>query len=170
MFPKLNSPMKSAAILGMVLAFALSTAWATVNYHSVSTTIKKGKRGGARLVMQGSNVIDIYVYSGALDAYMTEQGITEVEITADLAEELVQRADGSSFYRLEFEFGPSGAYFEPEPFFLKLKGDYAADDNEVWLYDENGEAVEGRRTRNRNTVTFEILHFSSYTYDQYDEY
>jgi hypothetical protein len=59
-------------------------------------------------------------------------------------------------------FAPSGIFFEPNAT-LKLKGDYV--NANLWLYDENGEALEGKHHKDKG---FSIYHFSSYYYDDYD--
>jgi hypothetical protein len=85
-------------------------------------------------------------------------------------EELVE-SDTGPYYQLDFVFGPSGTYFrENYPFKLTLKGKYIHTGTDVWLYDENGEALEGTRYEEEDKLVFDIPHFSSYSYDNYDEY
>ncbi|MCH8292351.1 hypothetical protein IH992_14750 [Candidatus Poribacteria bacterium] len=93
--------------------------------------------------------------------------LNEVLITCELTEELVSDPNGD-YYKLSFEFGPSDAYFDLNPLILKIKGKWVADDTEFWLYDENGEAIEGIRYDEANMIKFEISHFSTYYYDGYD--
>ncbi len=160
-----STTLKSTIIVGLV--FGLSIAWA-VQIYSSSMTVKKGQRGGMRLVGDGNSFIDVYTDNGTLDAYIEEQGIDKVKITCHLIETLVERDDGSTYYHLTFVFGPHGAFFTPEPLWVKLKGKYFSDDTVILTYDENGEAVEGVRHRNGREIHFKIPHFSSYSYDHYD--
>ena len=83
-----------------------------------------------------------------------------------MTEELAKCKTGTH-YHLNFTFGPSGAYFAP-PLQLTIAGKYVKTGCHVWLYDENGEALEGKRYDSSNRITFEIPHFSSYYYDDYD--
>ena len=198
MFKKLTTTMRLAAILGLVLTLALSTTWAkkprknkgestqsesstttdspatttnspSIEYYSNQMIVKKGKGNWMSLVKQGQDEVYVDVIKGSLDAYMAEQGITSVEITGDLIAEQVQRADGSSYYRVTVIFGPSGAYFHP-PLELSLKGKYVADDTDIVLLDESGEALETHHYNESGMIYFEVPHFSSYSYDFYDEY
>ena len=163
MSEKLHPSIKSAAILCLILGFALSVAWAAT--YSGSSTVTKGGRGGFYLV-NGKSKVNISIDQGALDDYLTEQGLDSVEITADLEEEWVDTGDGNGYYQLTFEFGPSGAYFNPG-LLLTLTGKYA-ENPEVQLYDENGEALPSERNDHANRATFRIPHLSSYYYD--DDY
>ena len=96
---------------------------------------------------------------------MAQQGINEVEITADLSEEWVDTGNGDGYYRLNFTFGPSGAYFTPNELEVEFRGKYVASSIEVAMYDENGELLDSRRHGNADKVTFYVPHFSSYYYD-----
>ena len=165
MFKKFNTPIKSAAILDLVLVFALSTVWAVQTY-SASKVIRKGRWGWFKII--GNWTVYSEVLSHSLDSYMDEQGVNKVKITADVIEELVELPDGSSFSRLDFTLGPSGAYFDP-PFELNIGGKYTDTGVEVGLYDENGEALEGVPSDwVEGRIKFYIPHFSSYYYDDYD--
>jgi hypothetical protein len=66
-----------------------------------------------------------------------------------------------------FVFGPTGVFFEPA-LQLSITGGYVVDD--MMLVDESGESLEHTVKRNGQILTFHIPHFSSYYYDDYDEY
>ena len=134
-------------------------------YYEGSFVVRKGSAGSLVLVREGTDTISISVVAKALDAYMAEKGIDRVTITVSLLLEEVTLSDGSSFYRLDFVFGPSGAFFEPE-LQLILSGKFTQ--SNASLYDENGEALEGSMRTEAGRSTFFIPHFSSYSYDQYD--
>lgn len=158
------------ATFGLVLAL-LGTAWA-LNileqiFHSDSTVILNGGGGTINIVNNGTDQIKLIIPQGALNTYMADHLLDGVNITVDTTEELIERDDGSTYWRLDFHFGPSSAYFDP-PLILKLKGKYVSQDTQVWLYDETGEALEGTRTDSADMIRFEIPHFSSYYYDDYD--
>ena len=171
MSKKIHTAMRFATISCLLLVLAFTDAGAAQTYHA-SKVIKKGWGG---TIYVAPNLLDLLgvldrvtatIPSRSLDAYMNEQGIKSVEITVDMIEERVQQADGSSYYKLEFYFGPTGAYFNP-PLELKLTGKYVSPNTDVWLYDENGERLEGTRCNLLDTIIFEIPHFSRYGYDDY---
>ena len=157
---------KSTAIIALVLAFALSAAWA-LEIYSNSRVYGVGEGGKIKLVKEPNKTF-VRVPEGSLDGYLAEHNLNEVEITVEMIEELVEREDGSTYYQVMFIFGPSGCYFEEgKELKLTLNGKYAEDPN-VWLYDENGEALEGKRKEEGKKMVFYIPHFSSYSYDEYD--
>ena len=50
-----------------------------------------------------------------------------------------------------------------------VDGRYVSTGVEIWLYDENGEALDGRQEYvSDDQMVFYIPHFSSYSYDHYD--
>ena len=164
---KFNTAIRYTAIFSFVLVIALCSAWA-VTYYSES---KVFNHSGGNLVLvkvQGMDRIKLTVPNGSLDDYLAEQGISDVEITADLEEEWVDTGGGTGYYRLTFTFGPSGAYFTPNELELELKGAYASDDTDVMMYDEIGEALPWTRNGQSDKITFYIPHFSEYSYDYYE--
>jgi hypothetical protein len=155
---------------GLLLIFALSAAWA-VEYYSASKVYQLGHDGEGFVIKPGADRVRARARANALDDYLTEKGLTEVEITTEMIEEFIEIGDGTSYYALNFIFGPSGTYFaENKPFKLRIVGKYVNTPCDVWLYDENGEALEGTRRDDADQIIFDIPHFSSYTYDHYDEY
>ena len=166
MFRKFHRLIRTTAIFGVVFAVALSFAWATINTYSASMTIYKTEAGAMGIVNDGPNKITAYTEDEAVDAYLDEYELNQIEITADLTEEWVDTGNGTGYYRLSFTFSPSGLYFSP-PLYLKIKGKWVADDTQFWLYDENGEELEGIRHNNGNQIIFEIDHFSCYYYESY---
>ena len=167
MFKKGFTSIRLTAIVSFVLVIAFSVAWAVQTYYA-SEIVKKGKGGDLKIVNEGKDKIGAKISNGSLDAYLEEQGQDKVEITVDMTEELIE-CDNGSYYHLEFTFGPNDARFDP-PLKLILKGKYVETDCSVWLFDENGEAVEGRRSDESDKIVFEIPHFSVYGYDDYDYY
>lgn len=165
MFLRFRQTLSATAILGLLFVFVLSIAWA-VNYYSASQVI--GSSGGSfYLVNDGPDKIRVTVKEQSLDGYLADEGINEVPITADLEEEWISTGGGTGYYRLRFTFGPVGAYFSPDELELTLKGKYAADNPDVTLFDENGEALESTTSGNSDKITFFISHLSSYIYDAY---
>jgi len=130
-------------------------------------TVNKGYGDWITLV-KGKNWICVEVFEGDLDVYMEEQGIDKVTITVDLVEQWVDTGDGTGYYRLDFTFGPSGAYFTPSALRLELSGKYVSSDTAVTLLDEYGEALPSTSQGNENFLHYYIPHFSSYSYDMYD--
>ena len=161
---KFGNSTQFAVILSLVLVFALSFAWAVQTYSN-SKRFRKGEGGNIR--MKGArNRTFLHVPAGACDAYLKEKGLKQVNITVDMTEEWIDNADGTGYWQLDFHFGPSGAYFDP-PLKLKINGDYVNEGN-IWLYDENGELVEGKFKEEEEKLIFILYHFSSYYYDGYD--
>ena len=142
------------AIICLVLAFALSAAWATTYYTSKNID----GMGGAIVINSNAKVS---IPEGALTNYLKEQNQDAVEITVEMEE--IYDAKGQ-LTTLMFTFGPSGAYFDP-PLELRLKGNYMLADH--LLFDENGEALEYTTQGNVNLMTFYLPHFSKYSYDDY---
>ena len=167
MFQKLNTAMKSAAILSLVLIFALSAALATINYYSSSKVYHVGEGSEFVVFEDNDGEVDVGVPAGSLDDYLEEQDLDEVEISVQMSEELVQCADGTQYYKLDFTFSPSGCYFDP-PLELDIEGKYVETGCEVTLYDEDGEELEADVSSSGDELEYEIPHFSSYYYDDYD--
>ena len=169
MFKKFQNPIAATAVMALVLVFALSAAWAA--YYSGSVTVKTKGRSVDKsflLVDNGADRVEVTIRKDSLDAYMAEQGINSVNITADLNEEWVDTGGGSGYYRLTFVFGPSGAYFTPDELEVKLQGKYVSGNTAVAMYSEDGEALESTSSGNWASITFYVPHFSSYSYDHYD--
>ena len=110
MFKKSSTAIKSGAILGLILVVAISVAWATSTY-SGSRVYQLGDPGAGFVIKSGKDRVRARVRPNALDDYLTEQGLSEVEITGEMTEELVECEDGTTHYHLNFTFGPSGTYF-----------------------------------------------------------
>ena len=168
MFRKMYTPLQFTAILGLVLALALSIAWAS-EYHSASKVVFYQQKGNASLkLVGGKDKIQCMIRRNTLDPYLAQQGQNKVTITAEVTASLVMDANGTSYYNLDFTFGPSGTYFEDRELELTITGKYASADTRVWLYDEYGEAIEGTRQDSADHIKFKIPHFSRYSYDLYD--
>ena len=133
--------------------------------YSTSKVIQMSNGTNIDVVNDGEKIVKIEVESGALDAYMEEQDIQEVNLTVGLIETLVQFPDGTNYYELDFEFGPSGAFFS---YHLEVTIEHAYYNPEVWMYSENGEALETTKHGNDNQLSFLVPHFSKYSYDHYD--
>ena len=169
MFTQFENATRTITILSLVFVLTISVAWATINTYSGSVIIENGsnQKQAIQIVQQGRDHIKAEIEAGSLDAYMVEENLNEVEVTCELTEELVSDPNGD-YYKMSFEFGPSGAYFDLDPLVLKIKGKWVAEDTEFWLYDENGEAVAGIRYDEADMIKFEIDHFSGYYYEGYN--
>ena len=166
MFTKFENSTRTITILSLVFVLTISVAWATINTYSASKVIQNGGGNTLNIINEGANQIKAKIVSGSLDAYMAEESLNEVEITCELTEELVSDPNGD-YYKLSFAFGPSGAYFDPDPLVLKIKGKWVANDTEFWLYDENGEEIAGTRYDSADMIKSEIDHLSCYYYEGY---
>jgi len=168
MFLILRTTLTKTAILSFALIVAISIAWGGNKSKVRRKTVYKG--GDTTHINIDSSPkggsIRATIIGGSVDDYMTEQGISEVQITVETIEEWVDDGGGNSHRRFTFIFGPTGCYFTPNPLELKLKGSFITDD--VAMYGENGEAVEYTWQGGDNHLTFYIDHFSSYSYDHYD--
>ena len=154
-------------IMKIGLALAVGIAWAATTTYSGSVVVEPGEGGVITLVQDGANQVKVQIKAGSLDAYMAEEGLDEVEVMATFTEEWVPQDGGiHGHYKVSFEFGQSGAFFDPA-LTLKIKGKWAATDSEFWLYDENGEEIEGRRIAAADMIKYKIRHFSCYYYEQY---
>lgn len=168
MLKKMFTPVRFTAIFNFVLILGLSVAWA-VEYYSGSRVYRLGHRADYFVIKSGHDRVRARVRANALDGYLTEQGLNKVKITGDMTEELVECDDGTTRYHLNFTFGPTGAYFEEnKPLKLRIRGKYVETGCHVWLYDENGEELEGTRNDAEDLIIFDIPHFSTYSYDDYD--
>ena len=182
MFKKLTTTMRLAAVLGLVLTLALSTTWAkkppkddgggssggiTTNSYYKSKTMSIGSGWFTNVVHKGKNRIRVDVQGGALDNYLIEQGLEQALLWVYLQEEWIDTGDGSGYYQLHFTFGPDGAYFQ-EPLEIQMRGKYVSENNDVQMYDENGELLEFTSNGNGRVITYYLDHFSSYYYDDYD--
>ena len=163
--------MKFAATLGLVLAFGLCVAWAAVNYYSESQMVQEGDGGSFTLINDGNDRIIVTAANGSLDGYMADEQISELDVTVELLEELIEPDDGTSFYELTFVVSPGGADFST-PLQLTLTGEYASPDTAVSFYDEDGEALEFTRQDNVGFISLGLgggyTPNSSYFYDDYD--
>lgn len=171
MFQKMSPATQLTASLSLMLIIGISLVWAS-DYYSNSVVVPRGKKGNSSMTVVkngGKDKVEVLIRKHTLEPYMDEMGVDEVEVTVDAVVDHVT-GGAASYYAFDFTFGPAGAYFEPKLLELIFKGQYASERTEVWLYDENGEAVEGIRNDNADHTVFYIPHFSSYTYDNYDEY
>ncbi len=173
MLTQFHATLTKTAILSLVLIVAISTAWA-VNYSSDSYRFTMGKSGNLDLVSGKSkkggqrDKIWCMVKKNALDDYLVEQNLSSVTLTCDLVEEWVECDDGPH-YHLSFEFGPSGAFFRSDrPLEVRIEGKYVSTGCHVWLYGEDGEALESTSSSKGNMITFYVPHFSSYYYEEYN--
>ena len=165
MFTQLRTTLTKTAILSLVLVFSLSAAWAVQNYRASKQI---GKSGGKFDVVKTSrkDKVKVTIKKGALKAYLEEQGLNKVEITVETTEDFVP-CDGGSHYHFIFTCGPNGTYFD-KPLELEIKGKYFETGCHVWLFNEDGEALEGVRKNGKDKIVFKIPHFSSYSYEEYD--
>lgn len=165
MFTKFRTTLTKTAILSLVLVFALSAAWAVQN-HSASKQI--GNSGGKFDAVKTSkeDKVKVIIKTDALKAYLEEQGLNEVEITVETTEDFVPCGSGSHYHFI-FTCGPNGTYFDT-PLELEIKGKYFETGCHVWLFNEDGEAIEGVREDRKDKVVFKIPHFSSYYYEEYN--
>ena len=176
MFSQFSTHMRITAIFCFVFVFALSIAWANggtpvLSTYSGSVIIENGSDKPAiiPLVKVGADHIKVEIAAGSLDAYMAEENLYDVEITCLYTQQWVEpdEEDDDGHYKMKFVFSPSGAFFDPEPLILKVKGKWVATDSEFWLYDENDEALAGTRHKEVDVIKFEIPHFSCYYYESY---
>lgn len=124
--------------------------WAATHYARK----KIGVEGGNIKVNSEASV---KINNDALAEYLSEQGVDSVLITVEL------------YYgwdrTLLFVFGPSGAHFEPS-LELTIEGGYIEDD--MLFVGEDGELLEYTSQKKGSQLTFNIPHFSRYSYDTYD--
>jgi len=167
----LDSIVRFTAVVVLLLGLCFSDVIAETNKgHYTSSIIvrKKSNKDHTIALLKGKNNITVSIAGRSLDAYMHQEGLGEVEITTEAFEQKITLTDGTSYYQLDFIFGPSSAFFTPDSLILTLKGKYVSNGVSVWLYDENGEAIDGRRKENKDMIQFEIDHFSNYYYDSYE--
>lgn len=152
-----------------LVALAFSTAWATQTYYA-SKIAEETKECKFTVVNenQPKRKIEVEIPKGAIGAYLDEENLEEVEITVKVEEKLVSYEE-DTHYHLKITFGPSLAFFVPE-LELTLTGDYVDTGCDVWLFDEDGEAVPGKISKSGNKITFFIKHFSVYWTDDDDDY
>jgi len=158
---------KATVIIALILVVGLLTAWA-VSHDNTSCVVKKGGSGQFFIVNDGSNQIKVTVEKGALDDYLQRQRQSAVKITAQLEQAWVYKGNGDGYYRLDFTFQPSSAYFHP-PLELQLSGIYFTQVVDAMLYDEDVKPVASYPHPDGNKITYYIPHFSSYSYDHYDD-
>ena len=91
---QLLATLKCAAILSLVLGFVLSVAEARTRFFSDTMTVRKGQNTARTVIAEyAQGNVALKVRRGALDAYMTEQGINQVTITYDLLMETHRDGD-----------------------------------------------------------------------------
>ena len=163
---KFNTAIISTAIIGLSLALVISGAWAATNFYNASAIARKNQKTTFTIMTGAGRSASVHLKKGAIDDYLSEQGLDEVEMTVELKEKEI-KGEGPPKYQLAFYFGPSGAHFNP-PLKLELTGNYTKNPDEVWLYDENGEVIEGKVSDlGGSAIKFEIPHFSCYYYEGY---
>lgn len=159
---------KSIAIVSLFFVFALSTAWATEQY-SGSVVIGMGDEGEIQLIDDSDGEVEIDIEEGSIDAYLQEQGIDEVEITVEMFVDIVEY-NGNTYHHFTFVFSPSGCYFDAnDPLEIEIEGEYVNVGGSCQLYDEDGEEVEYEFDESDLEIEYFIEHFSSYSYDHYDD-
>ena len=111
MFKKFNTPIKFTAILSLIFILVFSHLWAdnddnddnddwygnwsenTSDYYA-SEIIEFGNGTTIDVVNKGNKIIKIWVDSQALDDYMIEQDIKEVNLTVEVIETYVKPKKG----------------------------------------------------------------------------
>ena len=81
-----NNPLKTVAILGLILAFSLSIACANATSDDINVVVDKGGETRYITLKNGKNLAQVVIPSGTLDAYMAEKGIESVTLTVNLLE------------------------------------------------------------------------------------
>ena len=158
---------KSTVIIALILVSGLLTAWA-MDHDNTSFVVKRGGKGQFFIVNDGPNQIKATIEKGALDDYLQQQSQSAVKIAAELEQAWVDKGNGDGYYRLDFTFQPSGAYFHP-PLELQLSGIYFTQVVDARLYDEDVKPLPSDRHPDGNKITYYIPHFSRYSYDHYDD-
>ena len=158
---------KATVIIALILVVGLLTARA-VSHDNTRAVVKKGGSGQFFIVNDGPNQIKVTVEKGALDDYLQLSRQSAVKITTELKQAWVDKGNGDGYYRLDFTFQPSGAYFHP-PLELQLSGIYFTQVVNATLYDEEVKPLLSSRHPDGNQITYYIPHFSSYSYDHYDD-
>ncbi len=153
---------KTAAILSLVLVFALSTVWGTTNRYSDSVVMKQGRKSKNATLKLVRNEVEAKIRKWSVDSYLNEKGINEVEITCKMTEKLVDHGDGT-YYQLKFNFGPNDVYFDT-PLELTIQGKYIETSHDLVLLDPDGNPLEVNKITGNGEVTYEIDHFSTYQY------
>jgi len=125
--------------------FLRTEEWAEVEqYHG---SVRVGFGGSDAVVFDivqdgdGCGKIKALISAGSLDAYMAEESLDAVEVTAVLTEEFIKDSNGGH-YKLSFEFGPSGV----SPFISRdiqlllngVTGKWSVKSTQFWVYDEAG--------------------------------
>lgn len=152
------------AVIVIILASTAISAKDKTVKQNVGTFLKTED-----LVIQARGVdkkignVQLVIPSGSLDIYCDSRGTDNLDIQVGVK----QYKKG----KVEIQLKPDGVFFDKRnPAKLKLFGAYALSNMEsAWLTSESGEAVEyGSRNTGLKYTEFDIYHFSSYAYDQYD--
>ena len=151
---------KYAIILSFVLTFVLSSAWAAS--YSDSVVMKPGRKSKHGTLTLVRKEVEAEIPKWSLDSYLNEQGLDKVKITCEMTEELIN-SNGGTYYQLTFDFGPSDVYFDV-PLELTIQGKYVETDHDLVLLDPDGNPLEANKITGNGRLTFEIDHFSTYTY------
>jgi hypothetical protein len=152
------------AILALFVVAGIfsATAWgvpaAGEGYFEGSVTIRKDQPNTSIWLNTSARLL---IPQGAVNDYLQEQQLQEVEITVDMYAAMTETGD----YIIDFVFGPCGIFFSPA-LELSLAGVYVQQ-YDIGLEDEDGNFVdeEIQYICDRvQKVTFFIEHFSEYYY------
>jgi len=188
MFRKIYKPLLAIAIAHLLFIFSISPTWAET--YSDSVIIKSNDKFNerkAKLILI-KDEIEIKVDIHAVESYLQDYNLNEIELTVELQEELVEDEEGD-FYFLDFTFSPPGCYFD-KPLQLEIKGNSEKKNYSTSLVGSTGGDIgyshkkdrkesRGKRHKSRKskkdqgsiTVSItEIYDFGEADEDYYDEY
>ncbi len=120
MFKKVFQPILTIAIAHLLFILSISPTWAET--YSDSIIIKANEKLNdrkAKLILI-KDEIEIKVDIHAVESYLQDYNLNEIELTVELQEELVEDEEGD-FYFFDFTFSPPGCYFD-KPLELEIKG------------------------------------------------
>jgi hypothetical protein len=165
-FTRQNNRLLAIILLTFVTLFSVV---GTFSAHAFSLGNLEGYFDGSAVIQKGqlntiislNSCAALLIPQGAVDDYLVEHGLQEVEITVEM---YATKLEDDS-YIIDFVFGPSGSFYNPE-LGLILSGDYVQQ-NDIGLEDECGNFADAEITYNGGTiqsVIFFIEHFSEYYY------
>jgi hypothetical protein len=143
MFKKIYQPILAVAIAHLLFILSISPTWAAT--YSDSVIIKSNDKLNERkatLVLVERD-IKIKVNQHAVESYLEDYNLNEIELKVEMTETLVSNSDDGNedeIYYLDFTFSPPGCYFDKN-LELKIDGEYKKTGYSALLSNSMGDTI-----------------------------
>jgi len=162
---KISLPIIAIAISHLLFILSISPTWAAT--YSDSVIIKSNDKFNDRkpMLILVEDEIEIKVNQHAVESYLEDYNLNEIELKVEMTEALVKNGDDDENYQLDFTFSPPGCYFD-KALELKIDGEYEKTGYSTSLLGSTGNEIGF----DEHGKKFKIYDFGADDDDYYDEW